>query len=60
MKPVSHEHDGGQNVSRQVDASKPVELVDEESDDKHEVDEFTSQEEEVVEEHPVFLGKLVS
>ena len=57
VEPVPHEHDGRQDVSRQVDASKPVEPIEEESDDKHQVDDFVPQEEEVVEEHPLLLGK---
>ena len=59
-KPVPHVNEGRQNVSREVDAAKPVEPIEEEGDDKHDVDDFTSQEEEVAEEHPVSRGKLES
>ena len=56
-KPVPHVNKGRQNVSREVDASTPVEPIEEEGDDKHDVNDFTSQEEEVAEEHPVSGGK---
>ena len=60
VEPVPHEHDGRQDVSREVDASKPVQPIEEEGDDEHEVDDFTQQKEEVVEEHPVIFSKLES
>ena len=60
MIPVHHVHKGRQEVSQQADATKPVEAIEKEGDDKHDVNDFTSQKEEVVEEHPMFLGELES
>ena len=58
VEPVPHVHDGRKNISWQVDASKPVEPIEEEGDDEHDVDDFISQEEEVFEKHPVFLEEM--